>query len=383
MRANGTGIAFSTATRLNVAEFRSLSPRERNVVHRIWRIALCGVLALTCAPGCRRWEAPQFVASEAAEKLPAELQQTVRVELVKQTGTFLKPVMLGATDASRYDLSRGQAVYQERCVQCHGVSGDGNGPAAKFLYPRPRDYRKGIFKFASTPYGYRPLRDDLLRTLRQGVRGTSMPNFNLLPEQDLQAVVDYVLALTRRGEFEQQLVATADSDGAIDPEAVTSELVPDVLDRWNEAESSEVLPASPQPRFTADHVERGKKSFLTLGCAKCHGDDGRGEAIAERRDDAWGYPTRAADLTSGMLHGGNRPLDVYRRIYNGINGTPMPGFSGSLKDQPETVWDLVAYVLAVSNHRRQGEVPPPAEIRPYVPAPGSLPARGAPAAESP
>ncbi|MFO0916816.1 MAG: cytochrome c [Planctomycetaceae bacterium] len=96
-------------------------------------------------------------------------------------------------------MARGQAVYQERCVQCHGVSGDGNGPSGHLMYPRPRDYRKGIFKFTSTPYGYRPLRTDLLRTVRQGIRGTSMPAFHLLHEHDIQSVVDYVLMLARQG----------------------------------------------------------------------------------------------------------------------------------------------------------------------------------------
>ena len=34
-----------------------------------------------------------------------------------------------------------------------------------------------------------------------------MPSFALLPEEDLQAVIDYVLVLTHRGELEQMLLA--------------------------------------------------------------------------------------------------------------------------------------------------------------------------------
>ncbi len=325
-------------------------------------------LSLICLMGCHRAESPDFVASDSTQQLKAELQNAVKLALVKQTGGFLNPKLLIEAGDTHADLQRGQAVYQQRCVQCHGVSGDGAGPSAHYMYPRPRDYRKGIFKFTSTPYGIRPLREDLLRTVKQGIRGTSMPGFALLPEQDQQAVVDYVILLSRRGELEQQLIGLADAEDAIDEEIVKTELIPTVLNRWSEALAMEVLPVTPQPRFTLEHVERGKQAFLTKGCSKCHGIDGRGQTKENRGTDAWGHQTRAADLTSGMLHGGNRPQDIYRRIYSGINGTPMPSFANVLKQEPDTIWDLVAYVLSVSNRRRQGEIPSPGPINPYVAA---------------
>lgn len=329
---------------------------------------LCSLLVLALLLGCHRAESPAFVASNDTKQLKPELQKAVDVELAKQTGGFLNPKLIIEPGETHADIRRGQAVYQERCVQCHGVSGDGAGPSGHYMYPRPRDYRKGIFKFTSTPYGIRPLREDLLRTVRQGIRGTSMPGFALLPEQDQQAVVDYVILLSRRGELEQQLIGLADAEDAIDEEVVKTDLIPTVLTRWSEAIAMEVLPVTPQPRFTLEHVERGKQAFLTKGCSKCHGVDGRGQTKENRGTDAWGHQTRAADLTSGMLHGGNRPQDIYRRIYSGINGTPMPSFANVLKQEPDTIWDLVAYVLSVSNRRRQGDVPTPGPINPYVAA---------------
>lgn len=333
-----------------------------------WLVALSSALCLVVVMGCHRSDPPAFASSEAASSLKEDLQQAVQVELAKQVGTFLTPKLLTVPGESHHDLMRGQAVYQKRCAQCHGVSGDGNGPSAKYMYPRPRDYRKGIFKFTSTPYGSRPLREDLLRTVRQGIRGTSMPGFNLLPDQEQQAVVDYVLTLTRRGELELQIIDMADADEAVNSDEVSSELIPAVLNRWTEAEASEVFPASPQPRMTSEHVERGRLMFLSKGCSKCHGEDGRGQTVDNRGADAWGHQTRAADLTSGMLHGGNRPIDIYRRIFNGINGTPMPGFANALKNEPEAIWDLVSYVLSLTNKRRAGEIPPPGAVKPYVTA---------------
>lgn len=330
--------------------------------------SICCAFVSACLVGCHRAEPPRFVSSAGTKSLSAELQRAVQDELAKRTGDFLQPKLLAQPDEKQPDLARGQKVYQLRCVQCHGVSGDGNGPAAIYLYPRPRDYRKGIFKFASTPYGSRPLRQDLLRTVRQGIRGTSMPEFSLLPEQDLQAVVDYVLMLARRGELETQIVDMAEGDEAVKSDEVESDLVPAVLMRWAEAEASEVMPASPQPKMTLENVERGRQIFLSKGCSKCHGEDGRGQTLDNRGADTWGHQTRAADLTSGMLHGGNRPVDIYLRIFNGINGTPMPGFANAFKDNPEQIWDIVAYVLSLTNKRREGTIPPPGPIKPYVAA---------------
>ncbi|GIX05549.1 MAG: hypothetical protein KatS3mg114_1418 [Planctomycetaceae bacterium] len=318
--------------------------------------------------GCQQPGAIQWTASSAAQALPPEWQQTLQHELEKYVGTWVKPRAELLPDVRPRDLKHGQQVYQAHCAMCHGDSGDGQGIAAQYLYPKPRDYRKGIFKFVSTQYGARPLREDLLRIVRQGIRGTSMPEFRLLPERDLQAVVDYVILLARRGELEELLVNTVDAEGELDPQTVAEELVPTVIQRWRQAEEHVVYPHSPPPKFTSAHVARGRQAFLTKGCAKCHGEDGRGQTPENRGNDLWGHPARAADLTSGMLRGGQQSLDVYRRIHAGVNGTPMPGFALALQEEPDTIWDLVAYVAQVSQRRRSGEIPPPGLLKPYLTA---------------
>ena len=57
-----------------------------------------------------------------------------------------------------------RGLYREHCAHCHGVNGDGAGPTAAFLNPYPRDYRRGKFKFKSTPVGSKPTHDDLRKT---------------------------------------------------------------------------------------------------------------------------------------------------------------------------------------------------------------------------
>jgi mono/diheme cytochrome c family protein len=100
-------------------------------------------------------------------------------------------------------------LYREHCVHCHGISGDGNGPTAAFLNPYPRDYRMGLYKFKSTKKGEKPTDDDLHRIVNSGIPGTAMPSFALLPEAEVDALVDYVKYLSMRGELERKLFAYA------------------------------------------------------------------------------------------------------------------------------------------------------------------------------
>lgn len=328
------------------------------------RVYIPIVAACVCAAGCSRGPEPHYVLSEATRKLTPEIQKQIGETLEAKCGNFSAPKLLGNETVSPSTLKLGQEVYMQRCQQCHGVSGDGNGPVAQFLAPRPRDYRKGIFKFTTTPYGSKPRREDLVRTVMRGIPGTSMPSFRLLPKQEIDAVVDYVLSLTHRGEVEFALATEADSAGELDPAEIPELIDTLVRERWDNAVHREVQPLSAAPPFTRETVEAGRQAFLTKGCSKCHGEDGRGQSRENVGTDAWGDPIKAADLTSAMLRGGNRPLDVYRRVISGINGTPMPGFASALAEEPDTIWNLVAYVLYVSNERRRGKIPLAATVAP-------------------
>jgi mono/diheme cytochrome c family protein len=342
------------------------------------RRLLLGVLLLTLV-GCNRAEPKNYILGEQTLTLSEELQTAAVAELDKHAGTYAAPRLIGAAEVTTEHLLKGQAIYETQCAQCHGDSGDGNGPTANSMYPRPRNYRKGVFKFTSTTFGSKPLKADLERTLRRGIRGTSMPAFPLLQPEELDAVVDYVLVLARRGEVEEQIFYLADFDEEVDPEAVETDAVQLIVDQWSAARSDVIIPQTPEPEFTAEHARRGRELFLaeSTGCKKCHGEDGRGLTLENLRGDlkdTWGEVTRAADLTSGMLHGGPEPIDIYRRIYGGINGTPMPGFANSFADNPDAIWDLVAYVKYISSRRRAsvkfgiGEIPAPGPVSPYKPA---------------
>jgi mono/diheme cytochrome c family protein len=173
--------------------------------------------------------------------------------------------------------------------------------------------------------------------------------------------------------LEQELVAMARDEEKIDPELV-KESIDTILGRWREAQSQVVMPQTPMPPMTPETIAKGRELYLQQVCNKCHGTDGRGGLAGNIQvsPDAWGQETAAADLTSGMYRGGGRPIDIYRRIYSGINGTPMPGFAQTLASQPDSIWYLVHFVRDTGERRRRN-LPPLTETA-QPPAPATPPA---------
>ena len=342
----------------------------------------CGIALATLVvlSGCTRDPIAEFSSAAELTELPELHQTSISNGLTRLFGTTANPrvrkvdpeaeeseedettPLVDAVDP--FHLKHGARVYNARCAGCHGISGDGEGPAAAYLSPRPRDYRSGVFKFTSTPYGYKPARHDLVRTIRRGAKGTSMPAFPWMSDTDLNAVIDYVVFLSQRGEVERFAIMTSDEydeDEEIDfldfidgAESAT--------ESWGGAASEVVMPVSAEPAFSEETVVSGRRQFLSQGCSQCHGTDGKGqiewlnpeflaqqEALPESQRekinyDVWKEPAPAADLTARMLHGGRRPIDIYRRIYTGINGTPMPAFADVFSNEPEKLWHLVHYV---------------------------------------
>jgi mono/diheme cytochrome c family protein len=353
------------------------------------RTVLSVVVGAAAIAGCRPAEAPRFTPSSAAAALDDEaadqeerdlwhdLQQQIAVELQQRCGSPLAPIVFGDPEADRTRLQLGAAVFTERCAQCHGVNGDGTGVAAEFLSPKPRDYTQGIFKFTSTPYGAKPRRSDVLRTLQRGVTGTSMPSFKDLSPEDLDAVADYVVYLSQRGELENNLVMMAVDDEELDPDYI-DETVTGIRDRWHEAQSQLVMPVTPMPPMTAETIATGHDLFLKRECNKCHGENGRGGSLGsvDVGNDAWGHKAAAADLTSGMFRGGGRPIDIYRRIYSGINGTPMPAFDKMFAEEPDDIWYLVQFIRDTGERRRRNL--PPLEGAPKPTQNAPAPAEPAP-----
>ena len=290
-------------------------------------------------------------------------------------------------------------LFRRHCAACHGISGDGAGPSAAVLNPYPRDFRNGVFKYTSTAAGAKPLPDDLLRTLRQGIPGTAMPSFRKLPDRELGRLLEYVKYLSIRGQTELYLlVQVVDEDAAVPlvPSEITSDAVAPAAKSWDDAQSSRHTPCavaslSPKPppkppcepaneadgtrSVPATAIARGDALFHgpAVDCARCHGPlgDGNGRQSAlyndwnkrkigatpdetarlARRFRLPAQPLHPRNFTQERFRGGDRPIDQYWRISVGIKGTPMPPFGPSTNSTgpltPEQIWDVVSYVRSL------------------------------------
>lgn len=214
---------------------------------------------------------------------------------------------------ARAQSANGRKIYEAKCVECHGASGKGDGPAASLLTPRPRDFTTGKYKIRTTESGTGPTDDDLIQSVRQGLYGTAMPGWDrILSDEEIRDVVGYIKTLSAR------LVA---------PKPVI------------------LKPATPA---SIDSITRGRVVYDKLQCGKCHGSDGRGTGAVTQdfKDDA-NQPLPAADLTEPWtFHGGATARDIYLRFRTGMTGTPMPSFADAASDAE--MWDLANYVVSLA-----------------------------------
>src|SRR5216110_2997852 len=222
------------------------------------------------------------------------------------------------------DTTAGKKVYVKWCAGCHGDGGAGDGTAAAHMLPRPRNFTGAIYKIRTTASGQLPTDADLMRAIDEGLPGSAMPAWKgRLSDAERRDVAAYIKTFSSFFADTSQHVAA--------------------------------LKFSSEPRggTGATALKAGRQFYDSIGCRKCHGDQGRGDgpAAPTLKDDA-GFPIFAADLhQSWRFRGGGSTGDIYHRLRTGLDGTPMPSFS-DLIDQKfltETeLWRLAEYVRSLS-----------------------------------
>lgn len=120
-----------------------------------------------------------LIAGKAPATTVAATARSLAADLIKAYPITLAPV-------NPLDFARGQALYTQNCLICHGANGDGKGPAALGLVPPPpiaftdkaRARERSVFA--------------LYQVIEQGITGTSMASFSVLPPQDRWDLALYV-----------------------------------------------------------------------------------------------------------------------------------------------------------------------------------------------
>ncbi len=217
------------------------------------------------------------------------------------------------------DIERGEQVYSQRCVLCHGDEGDGLGPAAERLNPPPRDFTAGTYKIKTTGFeDMVPNDDDLFRMVNDGMPGTAMPGWDdVLSVQEIWDAIAYIKTFA-----------------GYDEETPTDQL-----------DYGQPIVSSPES------IEKGEFLFHDQDrCTECHGRDGKGNAGKRLKDDN-GERTWPRNLTKPWsFRASNDPRDIFTRISIGIPGTQMPAFSDPTSKKvlsTEERWHLANYVQSL------------------------------------
>jgi mono/diheme cytochrome c family protein len=253
---------------------------------------------------------------------------------------FTKSMTLGGKTVSAHRLNRGAEAYVVYCSACHGLNGDGKGPAAAGLRPPPRDFTQAKFKFAAVSSGELPNDEDIVRSVKLGLHGTAMLAWNDVPPADVDAIVDFLKTLSTKW-----------ADGTPGAPIVASP------DPWGVAKKNEA-------------IARGKLVYHGFAqCLLCHpayaSQDEVNEASlattkrpATLRDDPFhaqmtpsefGPDLMPPDFTRDPIRAGETLPDLYRTIASGVGGTAMPSWKGAMPEGD--IWALAYYVRSLAGMR--------------------------------
>jgi mono/diheme cytochrome c family protein len=475
-----------------------------------------GLLALIGCPfmfaGCAVESPPEAFEPNLVHAMKYQIQNDLPMEQASVDSTWVVNTLFGTPDdprlpevaiqdeslsslistdhlmrASGPEDASGRGLYRLLCASCHGVTGNGRGPVGAAQVPYPRDYRMGIFKFKTTPRGAKPTKDDLRRVIKHGIAGTNMNDIQQLlaleklkrgnsapwlPESisdaDVDALVDYVIYLSWRGEHERQQIDMGVLEGVLEggerlidsnygqqigwqnPDARKSwleridqlaakdeaslseaekleleqaekfreswgyveEYATSIGEAWLEAADKVLeVPAPPSDlplaesyadvlKFRASDqasafeasVNRGRELFVgkVAACSKCHGEQGLGNGQTMDYDD-WtkDWTSRAGlkpenldslvpllargampplnavprNFAEGVFRGGSSSQDLFLRITQGIDGSPMPAATfveGEYEQQD--IWHLINFIRSLQTEEVAATSPqPPAQ----------------------
>jgi mono/diheme cytochrome c family protein len=283
------------------------------------------LLSAAALAGCGKVDPPPFrlnMTNVVAKQIAAENQLAIANILDAMFGTPDEPFAMPETGLNQAFLKMAagpvwsdeaggkHGLYRRHCAHCHGISGDGHGPTAALLNPYPRDYRPGIFKFKGTYSAAQPTENDLRRVVHDGIPGTAMPSFAILPPDEQEALVEYVKYLSIRGMTEKALEDFVEQNVGpgekIDPVAnaeirsqIVEQMLKPIVESWQGAkdqvmapEDAAVPPDNRTPAQLADSVNKGRDLFYgpKANCLKCHGPSALGDGQQDDYDD-WSKAT--------------------------------------------------------------------------------------------
>ncbi len=253
-------------------------------------------------------------------------------------GSFKESKTLGGKVVSAKTLNLGETTYVEYCVQCHGAKGDGKGVSYKGMYPPPRDFTMGVYKFGNVVSGELPHDEDFYRIIRHGLNGSAMLPWDISDER-LDAVTQYIKTFA-----------------------------PQVWEGEGKTPGTKFeLPKDPYgEEKRAEAIEKGKRVYhITASCIQCHrgyeskdqislyNKEINGAPMAEAdfapdlyqvklQESELGYKVVPPDFTFHNLRSITDMESLVQRLMYGVTGSGMPGWKDVVTD--DELWALAYYV---------------------------------------
>ncbi len=250
---------------------------------------------------------------------------------------------------------QGRDLYKFRCEVCHGEQGMGDGVAAEFMYPKPRDFSLALFKYKTSPGTLLPRDEDLFDTIKRGLPGTGMPGWaSLLSDEQIRSLLPVIKGFDFTAAWAPE---DADEDAFDDDGYYTKSDVRSV---------TEQEPLAGQIPYSEESVVKGREAFIT-SCKECHGKEARGNIVSGKKlEDDWGNRIWPRDLTkpwtwraTQSLAGDENERDetirnIYSRLSIGIPGTPMPAHRAVEEGNEDPVsledrWHIANFVYSARN----------------------------------
>jgi cytochrome c oxidase cbb3-type subunit I/II len=220
---------------------------------------------------------------------------------------------LGTQWAELFDI--GKANYTQRCLPCHGCSGNAQGSYARHVVTQPANLHERIATFPGDNYH--------IWRVTEGVPGTAMPAWGLsLNDTEIRLIAAYEMSFV----FGSARTFSGDmSDAEGDNFALTVLNTPPISGTMQDYESG--------------------KSIYTLYCAQCHGNDGQGTGPASIKTPGGYISPKPANFTES---GGD--FIYYGRyvwkVKEGVETTNMPPWKWVMTDNE--IYQLVFYVQTFS-----------------------------------
>jgi cytochrome c oxidase cbb3-type subunit I/II len=211
-------------------------------------------------------------------------------------------------------FAQGKLLFTQKCLPCHGCSGNGEGPYARHTLTRPANLNERIQRYPGDYYQF--------WRVSEGVSGTAMPAWKLsLSEQDRWLIITY----------EKSFVT-----GAI--RTISGDISDAEGDNFKNA--THIMPPI---TGTQQQFETGK-SIFNLYCAQCHGNEGQGDGPAANVT-AFGYITPQPANFTESGHDFAVFSDYGRYVWKvkeGVETTNMPPWKYSLS--LEEIYQAIFYI---------------------------------------